>query len=304
VTPKTSGDAERLAEALRVLASENVRVGVRRGARHMTVISATSEPDLERVLDRLARRFGVEAEVGRPRVEYRETVTRSSEASVKLSIPNGRQYAHVAVRVRPGASGSGARLTNATLGGCIPVRFMPSVERGIRNAMNAGPVAGYPVIDVHVEVYDGSYHRTHSTPASFQTAAAAAFLAAAQKADAIVLAPVMEVVVRVEDTYGEAVAGDLLARRGALAGRTRAPDQEVVTAHVPLSELFGYESSLRELTRAHGTCSIRFLNYRALVQGPDDDQDRDSRVTSPRRPQPHLRTGAMSVPEPDDAPSI
>lgn len=302
LTPKTLADQEKLAAAVRLLASEEFRFDVRPGQLPGSfLISTSTEKDLERVTDRLARQFGVEAAVGRPIVEYRETLTRSSEAQAKAKLPAARAYAHVAVRVRPRDAGSGNEISDATIGGCIPARFVPAVESAIRTAIDSGPVSGYPIVDIEVEVYDGSYHETDSTDDAFRAAAAEAFFAAVKKAEPILLEPAMEVIVRVEDTYAEGVIRDLLSRRGALASRRREPDQEVVTAHVPLSESLAYESSLRELTRGHAACSIRFLRYQALIQGPGDDDDRDTPVREPRRPPPRRPATATSVPEPDDA---
>ena len=300
VVPSTSADRDKLAEALHVIVAEGAAIAVRTPRPELTVISAATDLDLERVLERLAREFGVEATVGRPTVEYRETLTRSAEGGAKVSFPARREYAHVVLRLRPLDAGAGETFSDATVGQCIPKRFMASIENGISGAKNAGIVHGYPVVDVAVEICDGSYHETDSTDEAFRAAAAAAFIDAAKKAEPVVLEPVMAVVVRAEDTYRQDVIDDLLARRGALEGPTSEPDQVVVTAHVPLAQLFGYESHLRELTRGHASCTIRFLAYRAMVQGPDDDEESGPGVTAPRRPRPHSGITTTALPEPDD----
>lgn len=302
ITPKTPADRLKLARALQVLAAED-QLEVRPGAEpDCTVIGATSEAHLEQIIDRLKREFEVEASVGRPTVAYLETVTRSAEGTAKhVRMAHGHgEYAHVSLRLRPAEAGSGYTFEDTTIGGAIPKRFITSIEDGIRKSMANGVLRGYPIVDVRVEVHDGSYHDTDSTDAAFRRAAALAFQEAAKKAQPLVLEPVMQVVVRADNRHVNAVREALLMRRGELQARTHEPDQEVTTAHVPLSELFGFEGQLRAETHGHASCSIQFAYYQPVVHGAAGDDDRISSVGAPRRPAPNLRTNAASVPEPDD----
>lgn len=303
ITPKSPADRQKLARALQVLAAEDGNLQVRAGVeRDCTVIGATTEAHLEEIIDRLKREFEVEASVGRPTVAYLETLTRSAEGSAKhvRMVHDHGEYAHVSLRLHPGEAGSGYSFEDTTIGGAIPRRFMTSIEGGIRESMANGVLNGYPIVDVRVEVHDGSYHDTDSTDAAFRTAAAMAFQEAAKKAQPVVLEPVMQVVVRADDRHVKAVLEGLLMRRGEIQSRTHEPDQEIITAHVPLSELFGFEGGLRAETHGHASCSIRFAYYQPVVQGPAGDDDHTSRVGAPRRPAPHLRTNAASAPEPHD----
>ena len=304
ITPKTPADQQKLARALQVLAAEDAELRVTPGvARGCTVIGATSEAQLEGIVDRLKREFEVEASVGRPTVAYLETLTRSAEGSAKhVRMASGQgEYAHVSLRVYPTEPGSGYRFEDATIGGSIPKRFVSSIDSGISESMANGVLRGYPIVDVRVEAYDGSYHDTDSTDAAFRTAAALAFQQAATNAVPVVLEPVMHVVVRTDGRHAKSVLDSLRMRRGEIQARTHEPDPDVITARVPLSELFGFEGQLRAETYGHSSCSIRFADYQPVVQGPAGDDDYTSRVGSPRRPAPNLRSSAASVPEPDDS---
>jgi elongation factor G len=303
ITPKTPADREKLARALQALAAEDGTLEVRAGVEpNCTVIGATSEAHLEEIVDRLKREFEVEATVGRPMVAYLETVTRSAEGSAKhVKMAHGQgEYAHVALRLHPTETGTGYSFEDTTIGGAISKRFMASIDSGIRESMANGVLRGYPIVGVRVEVHDGSYHDTDSTDAAFRTAAAMAFQEAAKKAQPLLLEPVMQVVVKADNRYVKAVLEGLLMRRGEIQARTHEADQEVITAHVPLSQLFGFEGQLRAETHGHASCSIRFAYYQPVVHGPAGDDDHTSRVGAPRRPAPNLRTNAASVPEPDD----
>jgi elongation factor G len=304
ITPKTPADQQKLALALKVLAAEDAELRVSPGAeRSCTVIGATSEAHLERIVDRLKREFEVEARVDRPTVVYLETLTRSAEGSAKHArMASGQgEYGHVSLRVYPSAAGSGYHFEDVTIGGSIPKRFMTSIDNGIQESMAKGVLRGYPIVDIRVEVHDGSYHDIDSTDAAFKMATALAFQEAAKKAEPVVLEPVMQVVVRTDDRHAKSVLDSLRMRRGEIHARTHEPDQDVITARVPLSELFGFEGQLRAETYGHATCSIRFAEYQPVVQGPAGDDDHTSRVGAPRRPTPNLRSSAASVPEPDDS---
>jgi elongation factor G len=303
ITPKTPADRQKLARALQVLAAEDNQLDVCAAAESdCTVIGANSEAHLERTVDRLKREFEVAASVGRPAVAYLETVTRSAEGSAKhvRMIPGEREYAHVSLRLHPAGAGAGYSFTDATTGEVIPKHFMKSIDTGIRESMAHGVLRGYPIVDVRVEVHDGSYHDIDSTDAAFRTAAALALEEAAKKAQPLLLEPVMQVVARADNRYINTVLDRLLMRRGEILARTPEPGQEVITARVPLSKLFGFEGQLRAETHGHASCSIQFAYYQPAVDGPGDDDDRISRVGAPRRPAPHLRSSTASLPEPDD----
>jgi elongation factor G len=303
ITPRTPADRQKLAGALRVLAAEDDQLDVRPGTEpDGTVIGATTEAQLEEILDRLKREFEVEARVGRPTVAYLETLTRPAEGSAKhVRMAHGDgEYAHVSLRLHPAEPGSVYSFEDTTFGGAIPKRFMTSIDSGIRESMANGVLHGYPIVGVRVEVHDGSYHDTDSTDAAFRTAAAKAFQEAAKKAQPAVLEPVMQVVVRADTRHVKAIVEGLLMRRGEIQARTHDADQEVITAHVPLAELFGFEGQLRAETHGHASCAIRFACYQPVVHGFGGDDDRTARVGAPRRPTPNLRSNAASVPEPDD----
>src|SRR5687768_6554941 len=261
VTPKTPVDQQKLARALQVLAEEDAELQVSPGVGPgCAVIGAISEAHLEQIVDRLKREFEVEASVGRPTVAYLETLTRSAEGSAKhVRTAHGQgEYAHVSLHLHPAETGSGYSFEDTTIGGAIPKRFMTSIDSGIRETMAKGVLRGYPIVGVRVEVHDGSYHDTDSTDAAFRTAAAMAFQEAAKKGQPLVLEPVMRVVVRADSRHVKAVLGGLLMRRSEIEARTHEPDQELITAHVPLSELFGFEGQLRAETHGHTSCSVRF----------------------------------------------
>jgi len=303
ITPKTPADQQKLALGLQVLAAEDVELLVSPGIGDgCTTIGTTGEAHLERIVDRLRREFEVEAAVGKPTVAYVETVTRSAVGNAKhVAVAQGRgEYAHVSVRLHPGEAGSGCRFEDRTVGGSIPSRFMASIDQGIRDAIARGVLSGHPVVDVRVEVHDGSYHDTDSTDAAFRTAAAMAFVEAAGQADPVVMEPVMQVVVRADSRYVGVVLESLRLRRAEVQPPARDTSQDVVTARVPLSELFGFETHLRVLTHGHASCSIDFAGYQPLAPGADGDDENASHVGVPRRPAPTPRTTATSVPEPDD----
>ena len=204
MTPKTQADREKLARGLQVLAAEDPHLDVRPGAEaDRTVIGGTSEAHLEEIIDRLKREFGVEANVSRPTVVYVETLARPAEGSAKhVTMSHGPgEYGHVSLRVYPAERGSGYTFEDSTVDGTIPKRFMASIDSGIRESMAKGVLNAYPIVDLRVEVDGGSYHDTDSTDAAFRSAAAMAFREAAKRAQPLVLEPVVQVVVRLEDTH-------------------------------------------------------------------------------------------------------
>jgi elongation factor G len=270
ITPKTPADRQKLDRAIHALATEGgnleVRPGIERGS---TEIGAVSEAHLEATVDRLWREFEVSAYLGKPTVAYVETLTRSAEGSARhvRMAHSGGEYAHVALRLHPGEAGSGYSFEDATTGGAIPQRFMASIDNGIRESMFRGRPRGYPIVDVRVQVCDGSYHETDSTEAAFERAAAMAFQDAVKYAQLLVLEPVMHVVVRADNRHVNVVVESLAMRNGAIHDRAHAPDEEVITARVPLAELLGFESQLQAETHGHATCSIHSLTTNRS-QGP------------------------------------
>jgi elongation factor G len=209
------------------------------------------------------------------------------------------QYAHVKLHVQPGAPGTGFVFHNAVTGGAIPGEFIKPIEYGVEDALTRGVVAGYPVEDVRVDLYDGSYHDIDSSETAFKIAGSMAFQAAARQAGPVVLEPVMRVQVTVDDEYAEEVRGNLLSRRGENLSQHDRGDRQFISAWVPLAELFGYSTDLRSRTRGRGTVvGVELVGY-APAPPLDDDDDRDSRVGAPRTPPSPLRTFGIALPEPD-----
>jgi elongation factor G len=301
LSPKTDADRERLNLGLQKLMGEDpaLRLIGDLGTGEV-VIAAIGELQLEVVLDRLKREFSVEAGVGRPQVAYKETFTHSAEREMKYAKQtDGRgQYAHAKIRLYPGESGSGYIFNNRIRGGAIPDKFIQSVNEGIKEALTRGMVAGYPVDDVRIELYDGSYHDIDSSQAAFKTAGAMAFQDAAQRAGPVLLEPVMRVEVLVSKDYVSDVVITLSSRGGRIQSREDLGDTQVISAHVPLSEMFGYSSELRERTRGCGTFVMRF-NHCQPVRQAEEGGTPESFVRVPLRPSPAPRTDRVALPEPD-----
>lgn len=302
VEPKTDEDREKLARGLATLAAEDPRVQFNTDPMFgETIIGATWEWHLEVILDRLRREFNVEAFVGRPRIAYKEALTRAADGEMKYvsRVGEAGQYAHVKLHVLPGAPGTGFVFHNSVTGGAIPGEFIEPIKYGIENALARGVLAGYPVEDVRVELYDGSYHDIDSSPLAFTIAGGMAFEAAARQAGPVVLEPVMRVQVTVDDEYAEDVRDNLVSRRGENLSQHDHGDRQFISAWVPLAELFGYSHDLRERTRGRGTVvAVELVGY-APAPPLEDDDDRDSRVGAPRRPPSPLRTFGIALPEPD-----
>jgi elongation factor G len=228
-----------------------------------TIISGMGELHLEVIVDRLFREFKVEANVGRPQVAYRETITREAQAEGKYVRQTGGhgQYGDVWIRVAPNERGKGFEFVNAIVGGVIPKEYIKPVENGIRETMENGVIAGYPMIDVKVTLYDGSYHEVDSSEMAFKTAGSLAIKEAARKASPVLLEPVMLVEVTTsEEFYGD-VIGDLNRRRGTILGIDNRGTMVVVRGYVPLSEMFGYVNDLRSMTSGRGNYSMEFAHY-------------------------------------------
>ena len=231
-----------------------------------TIIAGMGELHLEIIVDRLLREFKVEANVGKPQVSYKETITKPADVDNKYAKQSGGhgQYGHVKIKVYPREPGEGFEFVNSIVGGAIPKEYIPAVEEGIKAAMETGPVAGYQVVDVGVELYDGSYHEVDSSEMAFKVAASMAFREAAQKAAPVLLEPVFKVEVTVPDEYMGDVIGDLTSRRGRIEGSDMDKGAVSIRAMVPLAEMFGYATDLRSKTQGRGIYVMQFDHFEKL----------------------------------------
>jgi len=233
-----------------------------------TLIHGMGELHLEIMVDRMKREYKIEVNVGKPQVAYKETIRRKATGEGKFIRQTGGrgQYGHAVIEIEPLERGAGFIFENAIVGGVIPKEFIPAVEKGIREAMEGGVIAGYPVVDVKVRLYDGSYHEVDSSEIAFQIAGSMAFKEAAKKADPVLLEPIMEVEVETPEDYVGDVIGDLNSRRGRIMGMENKGVITVVKAHVPLAEMFGYATTLRSLTQGRGTFIMKFSHYDEVPQ--------------------------------------
>jgi elongation factor G len=274
IEPKTRADQDKMAIALNKLAEEDptfqIHTDVDSG---QTIINGMGELHLEVIVDRMFREFKVEANVGRPQVAYRETITREAQAQGKHVRQSGGhgQYGDVWLRVAPNERGKGFEFTNAIVGGSVPKEYIKPVENGVKETLDNGIIAGYPMIDVKVTLYDGSYHEVDSNEMAFKTAGSIAIKEAARKAAPILLEPVMLVEVTTsEEFYGD-VIGDLNRRRGTILGMESRGTQHVVRAHVPLAEMFGYVNDLRSMTSGRANYSMEFAHYNPVPKHIADE---------------------------------
>jgi elongation factor G len=228
-----------------------------------TIISGMGELHLEIIVDRLLREFRVEANVGKPQVAYRETVTAAADAEGRFIRQTGGkgQYGHAKITLEPVPAGLGFEFVNEIVGGAIPKEFIPAVEKGIKEAMESGVVAGYPVVDARVILRDGSYHEVDSSEMAFKIAGSMAFKEAVRRAKPILLEPVMQVDVVCPDEFMGNVVGDLNARRGRVVGIEARPSIQMIRAEVPLAEMFGYATDLRSATQGRATHTMQFARY-------------------------------------------
>ena len=253
IEPKTKAGQEKMGIALMKLAEEDPTFKTYTDEETgQTIIAGMGELHLEIIVDRLLREFKVEANVGAPQVAYKETVRKKVDQDTKYKRQSGGsgQYGHVKIILEPNESGKGYEFVNAVVGGSIPKEFIPAVDTGIQGALQAGVVAGYPVVDVKVTLYDGSYHEVDSSEMAFKIAGSMAFKEAMRKADPVLLEPIMKVTVIAPDDYLGTVIGDLTARRGQILGQEARPGAQQVDALVPLANMFGYATDLRSLRRA------------------------------------------------------
>ncbi len=264
VEPKTKSDQEKMGVALSKLAQEDPSFRVRTDEESgQTIISGMGELHLEIIVDRMKREFSVEANVGAPQVSYRETIRKLVEQETKFARQSGGrgQYGHVYLRIEPQEAGTGYEFVNAIVGGAVPKEYIPAVDKGIQEAMTNGILAGFPMVDIKVTLYDGSYHEVDSSEMAFKIAGSMGLKEGCAKAKPVLLEPIMKVeVVTPEENMGD-VMGDLNSRRGMIQGMEDAPSGKIIRAEVPLASMFGYATDLRSATQGRATYSMEFAKY-------------------------------------------
>ena len=264
VEPKTKADQEKMGVALSKLAREDPSFRVRTDEESgQTIISGMGELHLEIIVDRMRREFKVEANVGKPQVAYRETIRQPVEQEGKFVRQTGGrgQYGHVFLRIEPKEPGTGYEFVNAIVGGVVPKEYIPAVDKGVQEQMQNGVIAGYPVVDVKVTLFDGSYHDVDSSEIAFKIAGSMAFKEGAKKAKPVLLEPIMKVEVVTPEEYMGDVNGDLNRRRGLLQGLEDGPAGKIIRAQVPLAEMFGYATTLRSMSQGRATYTMEFDHY-------------------------------------------
>jgi elongation factor G len=264
IEPKTKQDQEKMGFALQKLAQEDPSFRVKTDEETaQTIIAGMGELHLEIIVDRMLREFKVEANVGKPEVAFRETIRKKAEAESKyIKQTGGRgQYGHVVLTVEPTESGKGLEFINKTVGGSIPKEFIPAIEKGVKERLDSGVIAGYPLRDVRVTVIDGSFHDVDSNEMAFKIAGSMAFLDACKRADPVLLEPIMKVEVVVPQDFMGDVIGNLNGRRGKIQGMKARAAAQTIEASVPLSEMFGYATDLRSRTQGRATYSMEFDRY-------------------------------------------
>ena len=264
VEPKTKADQEKMGLALNRLAQEDPSFRVRTDEEtNQTIISGMGELHLEILVDRMRREFGVEANVGAPQVAYREAIRKPAEVEGKFVKQSGGrgQYGHVWIKIEPNETGKGFEFVDAIKGGSVPREFIPAVEKGLRETLPNGVLAGFPVVDVKVTLFDGSYHDVDSNENAFKMAASMAFKDGMRKASPVLLEPMMAVEVETPEDYMGDVMGDLNRRRGIIQGMEDMPTGKIVKVEVPLAEMFGYSTDLRSMSQGRATYSMEFKHY-------------------------------------------
>ena len=274
IEPKTKAGQEKMGIALSKLAEEDPTFRTYTNKETgQTIIAGMGELHLEIIVDRLLREFKVEANVGAPQVSYKETIRKAVDQDTKYARQSGGkgQYGHVKIKVEPNEPGKGYEFINAVVGGAIPKEYIPAVDAGIQGAMEAGVLAGYPVVDVKVTLYDGSYHEVDSSEMAFKIAGSMAFKEACRKANPTILEPIMKVSVTVPDEYMGTVIGDITARRGNILGQITRTGAVQIDANVPLAEMFGYATDLRSKTQGRGNYSMEPSHNSELPKSKTDE---------------------------------
>jgi elongation factor G len=264
VEPKTKADQEKMGLALQRLAKEDPSFRVATDQESgQTIISGMGELHLEIIVDRMKREFKVEANVGKPQVAYRETIRAKVESEGKFIRQSGGrgQYGHVWLKVEPNEQGKGYEFVNGIVGGSVPREYIPAVDKGIKEAVETGVIAGYPVVDVKVTLFDGSYHDVDSNEMAFKIAGSMGFKDGFRRAKPVLLEPIMKVEVVTPEEYSGDVIGDLNRRRGQIMGMDDSPAGKVITAEVPLSEMFGYATTVRSMSQGRATFTMEFAKY-------------------------------------------
>ena len=264
VEPKTKADQEKMGIALQKLAEEDPTFRVHTDAEtSQTIISGMGELHLDIIVDRLLREFKVGCTVGNPQVAYRETIRKAVKSEGKFVRQSGGkgQYGHCWLEITPLEPGQGFKFENKVVGGAIPKEYISPIEAGVKEAMENGVVAGYPMVDIAVTVYDGSYHEVDSSEMAFKIAGSMGFKSGAQKANPVILEPYMKVEVTVPEEYMGDVIGDINSRRGRIEGMEARNGAQVIRAFVPLAEMFGYATDLRSKTQGRGNYSMEVDHY-------------------------------------------
>jgi elongation factor G len=273
VEPKTKADQDKMGLALQKLAKEDPSFRVHTDEEsNQTIISGMGELHLDIIVDRMKREFRVDANVGKPQVAYRETIRKTVEQEYKFVRQSGGrgQYGHVYLRIEPSEAGAGYEFANEIVGGAVPKEYIPAVDRGVKDQMENGVVAGYPVVDCKVTLYDGSYHDVDSSEMAFKIAGSMGFREGAAKADPVLLEPIMKVEVVTPEDYMGDVMGDLNRRRGLPQGMDDTPAGKVIRAEVPLAEMFGYATDLRSMSQGRAVYSMEFQKYAEVPQNVAD----------------------------------
>jgi len=264
VEPKTKADQEKMGMALSKLAQEDPSFLVHTDEESgQVIISGMGELHLEIIVDRMKREFNVEANVGAPQVAYRETIRKTVEQEGKFVRQSGGrgQYGHVWLRIEPQEAGTGYEFVNEIVGGVVPKEYIPAVDKGVQEQLKCGVLAGYPMLDVKVSIFDGSYHDVDSNEMAFKIAGSMCFREGVRKASPVLLEPIMKVEIATPEEYMGDVVGDINRRRGIIQGMQDTPSGKTVSCEVPLSEMFGYATDLRSATQGRATYSMQFEKY-------------------------------------------
>ena len=274
IEPKTRASQDKMIIGLQKLAEEDPTFQTRSDEETgQTIISGMGELHLEIIVDRLLREFKVEANIGNPQVAYRESITKEAEAQGKFVRQSGGsgQYGDVMLKVEPGEEGSGITFESKIVGGAVPKEYIRPVEEGVKEAAAAGVLGGYPMVDVHVTLFDGSYHEVDSSEVAFHVAGSIGFKNAVQKAGPVLLEPIEKVEITTPDEYLGDVMGDVSSRRGKIDGMNPKDGIHVLDAFIPLSEMFGYATDLRSKTQGRATYSMSFDHYAEVPASVRDE---------------------------------
>jgi elongation factor G len=284
IEPKSKADQEKLGLSLQKLATEDPSFKVRTDEETgQTIISGMGELHLEIIVDRLLREFSVGANVGKPQVAYKETIRKAVEQQGRFIRQTGGrgQYGDVWIKLEPQAPGAGFEFVDAVKGGSIPREYIGAVEKGIKEATDNGPLAGYPVVDVKATLFDGSYHDVDSSEIAFKIAGSMAFKEASRKASPVLLEPIMSVEVVVPEEFMGDVIGDLNSRRGKVLGMDTRPAAQAIDARVPLAQMFGYATDVRSMTQGRATYTMQFSHYEPVPAAVAEGISRWARLSRP-----------------------